>query len=133
VLWLNKELLEKNIFNAADRTATNKNITKALLKLFKPENETTMNALLDHSISIADDYLTHGNEYSVFKEPKFLEKGSDLNTFLNWEQLGKGKDYTPLLDNLIAQYKIVLKIGIHGQPKYRDMIRDIILANDTIE
>ena len=129
---LTVELL-KDCFIAADRAATNKNITIAFLKLFKPKNEMTLNALLEYSISIADDYLTHGHEYCVFKEPKFLEKGSDLNSFLKWEQLGKGNDSTPLLNNLLAQYKIALKGGIGGQPKYRDMIRDIILTPDTTE
>ncbi len=129
---LTVELL-KDSFIAADRVATNKNITIVFLKLFKPENETVLNALLEYAISIADDYLTHGHEYCVFKEPKFLEKGSDLNSFLKWEQLGKGNDSTPLLNNLLAQYKIALKGGIGGQPKYRDMIRDIILTSDTGE
>ena len=129
---LTVELL-KDCFIAADRVATNKNITIAFLKLFKPENGTALNALLEYAIFIADDYLTHGCEYCVFKEPKFLEKGSDLNSFLKWEQLGKGNDSTPLLNNLLAQYKIALKGGIGGQPKYRDMIRDIILTPDTAE
>ena len=129
---LTVELL-KDCFIAADRVATNKNITIAFLKLFKPENEKALNALLEYSISIADDYLTHGHEYCVFKEPKFLEKGSDLNSFLKWEQLGKGNDSTPLLNTLLAQYKIALKGGIGGQPKYRDMIRDMILTPDTAE
>lgn len=129
---LTVELL-KDCFIAADRVATNKNITIAFLKLFKPGNEMALNALLEYAISIADDYLTNGHEYCVFKEPKFPEKGRDLNSFLKWEQLGKGNDSTPLLNNLLAQYKIALKGGIGGQPKYRDMIRDIILIHDSAE
>lgn len=103
------------------------------MKLFLSENEAVLNALLEYAISIADDYLTVGHEYSVFKEPKFSEKGNDLNSFLKWEQLGKSNDSTPLLNNLIAQYKIALKGGIGGQPKYRDMIKNIILTPDTDE
>jgi hypothetical protein len=129
---LTVELL-KDCFIAAERQATNKNITKAILKLFLSENEAVLNALLEYAISIADDYLTVGHEYSVFKEPKFSEKGNDLNSFLKWEQLGKSNDSTPLLNNLIAQYKIALKGGIGGQPKYRDMIKNIILTTDTDE
>lgn len=121
------ELL-KDCFIAADKPATNKNITKAFLKLFQLENETSLNALLEFSIAIVDDYLTHGSDYSVFKEPRFLEKGSDINSFLKWEQLGKSNDATPLLNNLIAQYKIAMKGGISGQPRYRDMIKDVILS-----
>lgn len=123
------ELL-KDCFIAAEVPATNKNITKSLLKLFLPENDTALNALMEFSISVADDYLTMGHEYSIFKEPKFTDKGNDLNSFLKWEQLGKGNDSTPLLNNLLAQYKIALKGGIGGQPKYRDMIKDIVLASN---
>ncbi len=120
------ELL-KDCFIAADIQATNKNITKAFLKLFKPENQLALNALLEFSIAIVDDYLTTGNEYSVFKEPKFLEKGSDINSFLKWEQLGKSNDATPLLNNLIAQYKIAMKLHGIEQEKFRDMIKKVIL------
>jgi len=125
------ELL-KDCFIAAERTATNKNITKTFLSLFKPENEAASNALLDFAISIVDDYLTHGTDYCVFKEPKFSEKGNDLNSFLKWDQLGKGNQSTPLLNTLISQYKIAMK-GVGNQPKYRDMIKGIILASDTAE
>ena len=127
---LTVELL-KDCFIAADRPATNKSLTHALLRLFKGENETAFSALLDYAISVADDYLTPGHEYSVFKEPKFIEKGNDLNSFLKWEQLGKGNQSTPLLNNLLSQYKIAMKGGIGGQARYRDMIRDIILAPGT--
>lgn len=123
------ELL-KDCFISAERTATNKNITKTFLNLFKLENEAASNALLDFAISIVDDYLTHGNEYCVFKEPKFSEKGNDLNSFLKWDQLGKGNQSTPLLNNLLSQYKIAMK-GVGSQPKYRDMIKEIILTSDT--
>lgn len=129
---LTVELL-KDCFIAAERHATNKNITRAFLKLCLPANEAVLNALLAYAISIADDYLTKDHEYSVFKEPKFSEKGNDLNSFLKWEQLGKSNEATPLLNNLIAQYKIALKGGIGGQPKYRDMIKDIILTTDAAE
>ena len=129
---LTVELL-KDCFIAANKEATNRNITEAFLRLFKPENEALINALLDYAINIADDYLTQGYDYCVFKEPKFLEKGSDLNSFLKWDQLGKGNQSTPLLNNLLVQYKIAMKGGIGGQPKYRDMIRDIILTHDTAE
>lgn len=129
---LTVELL-KDCFIAAGMQATTKNITRAFLKLFEPENEDKLNALLDYAISIVDDYLTQEHEYSVFKEPKFSEKGSDLNAFLKWEQLGKGNESTPLLISLLAQYKIAMKGGIGGQLKYRDMIKDIILTIDTTD
>lgn len=126
------ELL-KDCFIAANKQATNKNISRVFLKLFQPENETLINALLEFSIAIVDDYLTVGSDYSVFKEPKYLEKGSDINAFLKWEQLGKSNEATPLLNNLIAQYKIALKGGINGQLRFRDMIKDVIISTDDEE
>lgn len=125
---LTAELL-KDCFIAAERPMTNKNLTWALLELFKPHNEIALNALLDYAISVTDDYLTYGNEYSVFKEPTFSEKGNDLNSFLKWDQLGKSNQATPLLLNLLAQYKINMRGGIGGQPKYRDMIKDVVLSS----
>jgi hypothetical protein len=124
---LTAELL-KDCFIAADRPVTNKNLSLAFLELFKPENETALHGLLDYAVSVADDYLTHGHEYSIFKEPAFTEKGNDLNSFLKWEQLGKSNQATPLLLNLLAQYKIAMKGGIGGQPRYRDMIKEIVLV-----
>lgn len=123
---LTTELL-KDCFIAAERPITNRNLSAALLELFKPENETALDAMLDFAVSVADDYLTHGHEYSIFKEPAFTDKGSDLNSFLKWEQLGKNNQATPLLLNLLAQYKIAMRGGIGGQPKYRDMIKDVVL------
>lgn len=123
---LTAELL-KDCFIAAERLVTNKNQSLALLELFKPHNEIALNALLDYAISAVDDYLTHGHDYSVFKEPTFTEKGNDLNSFLKWDQLGKSIQATPLLFNLLAQYKIAMRGGISGQPKYRDMVKDAVL------
>ncbi|APR34339.1 AIPR family protein [Paraburkholderia sp. SOS3] len=121
------ELL-KDCLIAADIQITNKNITSGFTKLFMHSDSTALEALLDFSVSIADDYLTPGHEYSIFKEPTFLEKGSDLNSFLKWDQLGKSNQSTPLLLNLVSQYKIAMKGGIGGQPKYRDIVKDIISA-----
>jgi hypothetical protein len=124
---LTAELL-KDCFIAADRPITNKGLSRVFLELFKSENETALDGLLNYAVSVADDYLTNGHEYSVFKEPAFAEKGNDLNSFLKWEQLGKSNQATPLLLNLLAQYKIAMKGGIGGQPKYREMIKDIVLV-----
>ncbi len=126
------ELL-KDCFIAAGQNATNKNITKAILKLAQPEQKELFEAFLDLAVGVIDDYLTQGSDYSVFKEPRFIEKGSDINSFLKWEQIGKSNDSTPLLTNLIAQYKIAMKGGIGGQPKYRDMIKDVILTLNVDE
>src|SRR2546427_82532 len=50
------------------------------------------------------------------KDARLIEKGSDFNSFLKWDQLGKGNQSTSLLSNLLAQYKIAMKGGIGGSP-----------------
>lgn len=125
------ELL-KDCFIAAGVPASNKNITKVLLQLFGSPDQSPVDALLDYAISITDDYLTFGHEYCVFKEPTYTEKNNDLNAFLKWDQVGKGNQSTPLLNNLLSQYKIAMKGGIGGQIKYRDMIKDRILSTDMM-
>jgi hypothetical protein len=122
------ELL-KDCLIAAEVPVSRKNLTTTIIELFKEENEAALSALLEFAVSIADDYLTHGHEYGVFKEPTFREKGGDLNSFLKWEQLGKSNQATPNLINLTSQYKIAMKGGIGGQAKYREIIKNIALQS----
>jgi hypothetical protein len=48
------------------------------------------------AIQLIDDYLTNGNEDSLFTEPQF-QQFHDLNAFLKSERLGKGDEYSPRL------------------------------------
>lgn len=127
---LTVEVFKGCFITAYERVATNKDITIALLKLFKPENETELKVLLDCAIAIIDEYMSRGNENCIFQEPTFEEKGSDVSNFLKWEQLGKGNDSTPRLNQLVSDYKRQLRGGIGGQINYRDKIAEIILTSD---
>ena len=58
----------------------------------------------DAAVELIDDYLTTGNEDSLFLEPEFL-KMQDLNAFLKSEKLGKGEDFSPRLRTQLSMAK----------------------------
>jgi len=53
------------------------------------------------SVQLIDEYLTFGNEDSLFTEPEF-EKSQDLNAFLKSEKLGKSYEFAPKLKMQMA-------------------------------
>ena len=62
----------------------------------------------DAAVQLIDDYLTQGNEDSLFLEPEFL-KMLDLNAFLKSEKLGKGDEFSPRLRTQIAMTKKIFR------------------------
>ncbi|WHZ18315.1 MAG: hypothetical protein OJF55_000464 [Rhodanobacteraceae bacterium] len=58
----------------------------------------------DAAVQVVDDYLTDGNEDSLFLEPEF-QKMKDLNAFLKSERLGKTDEFSPRLRTQIALAK----------------------------
>ncbi|HEY8660853.1 MAG TPA: hypothetical protein VIL78_17595 [Hanamia sp.] len=97
------------------------NVTNAVIKVFKNLESEAAAQLLEAALNVIDDYLTMGNEDSIYTEPKFSLTG-DLNNFLKWERLGKGADNTPKLSNLIAFTKRDMRRSVSGQQAARDII-----------
>jgi len=62
----------------------------------------------DSAVQVVDDYLTQGNEDSLFDEPEF-QKIRDLNAFLKSEKLGKSEEFSPKLKTQIALSKRLLR------------------------
>ncbi len=58
----------------------------------------------DSALQLIDDYLTDGNEDSLFAEPEF-QKTRDLNAFLKADKLGKGEEFSPRLRTQITLTK----------------------------
>ena len=58
----------------------------------------------DAAVQLIDDYLTDGNEDSLFSEPEF-QKMRDLNAFLKADKLGKGEEFSPKLRTQITLTK----------------------------
>ncbi len=76
-------------------------ISAAIVKLY---NATLLQHFGDAAIELIDEYLTVGNEDSLFQEPEF-RRNQDLNAFLKSERLGKGEDFSPRLRAQIAMAK----------------------------
>jgi len=108
--------LLRDVLLRANKPSSPSNLTLALLRL--AENKEAAHELFDAAVGVVDEYLTQGEEDSVFTEPAFKDKNSDLNAFLKWEKLGKG-DATPNFINLMAINKRTMG---RGTPSPRDLI-----------
>jgi hypothetical protein len=58
----------------------------------------------DSAVQLVDEYLTDGNEDSLFNEPEF-QKLRDLNAYLKSEKLGKTEEFSPKLRTQNGPYK----------------------------
>lgn len=80
---------------------TNAAICRAVAKL---DNSALLQHVGDAAVELIDEYLTVGNEDSLFQEPEFLRM-QDLNAFLKAEKLGKGEDFSPRLRTQLSLAK----------------------------
>ncbi len=119
VLELLKHVLVSTNTNSAPKL---KDMTYALLKLFDPGNEQALETLTEAAVNVVDDYLTPGMEDTVFVEPSFLERNSDLNAYLKWGELGKTETASPHLHKLLAIHKAVFGRNIGGQASPRQLV-----------
>ncbi|MEI6043776.1 MAG: AIPR family protein [Chloroflexota bacterium] len=111
--------LLRDVMIRANRPNELKDLTRAILNIFKPSREAAKEALLNTALEVIDEYMTQGTEDSVFTEPMLKDTfNSDLNAFLKWEKLGKG-DSTPSLSSLLGITKRTMS---RGQPAPRDLI-----------
>ncbi|MGO0063860.1 AIPR family protein [Brevibacillus fluminis] len=91
--------------------------TKCILKLNDINNKDAFNELQENAIAVIDEYMLPSGDCTYNREPKF---SGDINSFLKWEQLGKG-DHTPILKELIGLYKRQLR----RRPEYSSIIETI--------
>lgn len=120
------ELLQSVMIEAQiDRKNTN--ITAALLKLFKPDNQLACDALLDTAIQLIDEYMTPGNDESVYNEPEYRKRNlRNVNDYLQWDELGKNEKSSPKLRSLLAIHKRTMKRGMSGQKSPFDLVLEAI-------
>jgi hypothetical protein len=120
------ELL-KSVMIEAQTDRTNTNITAALLKLFKPENQLACDALLETAIQLIDEYMTTGNDESVYNEPEYSKRNlRNVNDYLQWDELGKDEKSSPKLRSLLAIHKRTMKRGMGGQKSPFDLVLEVI-------
>ena len=108
--------LLRDVLLRSNKPSSPHELTQALIRLAK--NEDAWKELFDAAVGTVDEYLTQGGEDSVFSEPVFKERNSDLNAVLKWEKLGKG-DATPSFTSLMAINKRTMG---RGNPSPRELI-----------
>lgn len=79
-------------------------IVKAVVCLHASED---LQQIGDAAIQLIDDYLTIGNEDSLFTEPEFQTQ--DLNAFLKSDRLGKSEEFSPKLKLQMAISKKIYR------------------------
>jgi len=107
----------------------NYEITEAFLKLFKSEQSIAANALLETAIQLVDEYMTVGQSESIYNEPDVQDKSKDVGDYLRWEKLGKTKEYSPQLLDLLAIHKRTMKRSTGNQKSPFDLVLEAIKSN----
>ncbi|MEG4213843.1 AIPR family protein [Microcoleus sp. Pol14C6] len=115
------ELL-KSVMIDAQIKITNVLVTQAFLKLFDPHNNLACNGLFETAIQLIDEYMTPGKQESVDNEPDVLNNSKDVKGYMRWEKLGKNKESSPILIDLLALHQRVMKRSIGGQESHFDLI-----------
>lgn len=101
-----------------------KELTEAVIKIFKVETETSKN-LINIALNVIDNYLADGTQDSLFTEPEFI-RTKDLNNFLKWEKLGKGREFTPKFEQLLFANKYLMGQSLSGQQSVRQQVSAIL-------
>lgn len=118
------ELL-KDVLIRANLPATHKNLTRSLVRLAEAGHHDAYEAFVESAGGVIDEYLTSGEEDSVFTEPAFIDAeqfNNNLNGYLKWDQLGQ-PDASPVLHSLLAINKRTMG---RGKPSPREMIASAV-------
>ena len=103
---------------------SNGDLTKALLRLDREENQEALEGLLDSAIEVIDEYLNRESDDSVFKEPEFQD---DVFRFLKSDRLGRNDDFAPLLKSLVSAHKRLFgRRSGAGQLSPRDLVAQAV-------
>lgn len=101
-----------------------KELTDAIIKIFSTASEPSKN-IINIALNVIDNYLADGKEDSLFTEPEFI-RTKDLNNFLKWEKLGKGRDFTPKFEQLLFANKYLMGQSLSEQQSVRQQITNIL-------
>ncbi len=115
--------LIKNILINESKPYGLKDITASVIKIFDNESDTSK-GLISIALNVIDNYLADGNPDSLFTEPEF-QRTRDLNNFLKWDKLGKGRDFTPKFEQLLFANKFLMGQSFAGQLSIRAQIVEL--------
>lgn len=116
--------LLKECMIQAGISINNQTITYAVIRVFQDMNSEAAKDLSEAALNVIDDYLLRDKEDSVFTEPDFT---GDLNAYLKSDKLGKGKEFTPKLENLISMNILLMRKSLKPDlPSPRDNVIAVI-------
>ena len=101
-----------------------KELTEAVIKIFKDDTDTSKN-LINIALNVIDNYLADGTQDCLFTEPEFI-RTKDLNNFLKWDKLGKGREHTPKFEQLLFANKYLMGQSLSGQLSVRQQISTVL-------
>jgi hypothetical protein len=120
------ELL-REVLSRGHIPTTHHALSTSLIKLFRAENETAKEALLNTAIEVIGTYLTQGVDNSLFDEPAYKNTFYfDLNAYLKWEKLGKSDADSPRLRAQLAVTKMFMGQKMGGKESQRDVVLSAI-------
>ncbi|MEM7578422.1 MAG: AIPR family protein [Cyanobacteria bacterium P01_A01_bin.80] len=88
---------------------SNTEITQVFLKLFHKNNQLACDALFEQAIQLIDEYMKPEEPDSVYYEPEVVSKSKDVKSYLRWDKLGKTKEFSPKLYDLLALHQRLMK------------------------
>lgn len=120
--------LLREVLSRGSLPTTHHDLSSALIKIFRPGQEQSKDALLNTAIEVIDTYLTQGGDNSLFDEPAYRNSFYfDLNAYLKWEKLGKSETDTPQFRALLAVTKMYMGRKMGGQPAQRELILSAVI------
>lgn len=102
-----------------------KDITNSVIKVYGSESEASA-GLTSIALNLIDTYLADGNPDSLFMEPEFA-RTKDLNNFLKWDKLGKGREHTPKFEQLLFANKFLMGQSLAGQVSIRNKVNELLI------
>jgi hypothetical protein len=106
------ELL-KELLSSAKLKTDSSSVSKAVIGLLKENHLIEANIIYSTAIDLVDNYMTNGNDYTIFSEIKY-KTTQDVNAFFKNDNLGK-KNWSPKLVELVDAQKNNLINSNKGQ------------------
>lgn len=116
--------LVKDVLITANKPHGLKELTQAIINIFEDNTETS-GRLIDIALNVIDNYLADGNPDSLFTEAEFI-RTKDLNNFLKWDKLGKGREYTPKFEQMLFANKFLMGQSLGSEKTVRAKVVELI-------
>ncbi len=82
-------------------------LSKALIALLSDPDESTRTSLCKRALGLIDNYFVESSDYSVYKEPPYVES-KNIRNYFKLEKLGKSDDVSPNYRYLLNVYSSTL-------------------------